>query len=174
MRASSVTLVAGDVTQPRRRRHRHLALNTLTPHPSPPTPHPPPGSLMYHPPREGPAVFRSNVNNATLELPGPGLAYVAAPKNYTALGLDMTGRNDSKEETGVNSAGVSVSATETIFNSKGALAADPYLEDTGLIEDVLASVLLDQASSGAKLPCAWGGCMPPVCSAGCAAAQQAG
>ncbi len=58
-----------------------------------------------------------------------------------------SGRNASKEETGINSAGVAISDTETIFNSDGALKADPYLNDTGLVEDSLTSVLLPQARS---------------------------
>jgi len=58
-----------------------------------------------------------------------------------------TGKNASKEEIGVNSAGVAISNTETIFNSDGALKADPYVEDTGLVEDTLSSVLLPQAKS---------------------------
>ena len=38
-----------------------------------------------------------------------------------------------------------VSDTETIFNSEKALDADPYVNGTGLIEDVLASIMLAQA-----------------------------
>ena len=49
---------------------------------------------------------------------------------------------------GINSAGVSISSTETIFSSDAALAADPYNLDTGLIEDNIASILLPQVGRG--------------------------
>jgi dipeptidase len=57
------------------------------------------------------------------------------------------GRNASGEAAGVNSAGVAVSATESIYNSAAALAADPHNTETGIIEDAIPSVLLPQARS---------------------------
>ena len=65
---------------------------------------------MHHPARDYPSVFKSNVNQFELELPRT-LAYTAAPKNYTYLygAAGVLGRNASKEETGVNEAGVAVS-----------------------------------------------------------------
>ena len=57
------------------------------------------------------------------------------------------GRNASGEAAGVNSAGVAISATESIYNSAAALAADPHNTETGIIEDAIPSVLLPQARS---------------------------
>lgn len=48
------------------------------------------------------------------------------------------------ESVGVNSAGVALSATESIYNSKAALAADPYVTDSGVIEDAIPSIILPQ------------------------------
>ncbi len=39
---------------------------------------------------------------------------------------------------------MAVSGTESIYNSAAALAADPLNEDTGIIEDVIPSILLPQ------------------------------
>lgn len=39
-------------------------------------------NLLYHSAREGPAVFRGSINNFTMLLPGPALAYTAVPKFY--------------------------------------------------------------------------------------------
>jgi len=99
--------------------------------------------LQYHPARGMPAVFRSNANGLTIELPAPGLAYFALP---VILPDPAAGRNASGETGGINSAGVAVSGTETIVNSAAALAADPYTRN-GLTEDALPSLLLPQATS---------------------------
>lgn len=80
-----------------------------------------PSSLQYHPARQGPAVFRANLNQLQLELPGPGLAYLSLPAG--PLGDPASGRNTSGEAAGVNEAGVAISATESIYNSAAALAA---------------------------------------------------
>lgn len=77
-----------------------------------------PSSLVFHPARDGPAVFRANLNNLTIELPAPGLAYFALPD-----GVALDARNTSGEAAGWNAAGVAVSATESIYNSAAALAA---------------------------------------------------
>lgn len=39
-------------------------------------------NALWHPPRAGPALFRSNVNGFQFLLPGPGLSYTAVAKNY--------------------------------------------------------------------------------------------
>ncbi|KAL4425605.1 hypothetical protein ABPG75_009621 [Micractinium tetrahymenae] len=111
-----------------------------------------PSSLVYHPAREGPALLRANLNNLTLTLPAPGFAYWALPAG--PLADADKGTNTTGEAAGWNEAGVAVSATESIYNSAAALAADPPNEDTGIIEDVIPSILLPQATSarhGAKL-----------------------
>ena len=104
-------------------------------------------NLKWTPAREAPAVFASNSNYLEATLPAPGLAYLAAPC-INAGGYHNRGRaapasgSASLEEVGVNSAGVVVSATETITARAAALAADPLVADTGLTEDALASLLL--------------------------------
>lgn len=96
-------------------------------------------NLVHHPARDGPARFASNWNSFAIELPGPGLSYLAAPSTLTQ---SLGGQGLSLEEIGVNSAGVVVSATETITASAAALAADPLNKDAGINEDAIASVLL--------------------------------
>ncbi|PSC67957.1 peptidase C69 [Micractinium conductrix] len=110
-----------------------------------------PNWLVYHPRREGPAPWAANLNNLSLVLPAPGLAYFALPAGPLA---DGSGRNTSGEAAGMNEAGVAVSATESIYNSAAALVADPYNEAAGIIEDAIPSLLLPQATSarqGAEL-----------------------
>ncbi|EFN57508.1 hypothetical protein CHLNCDRAFT_143086 [Chlorella variabilis] len=104
-----------------------------------------PSWLVYHPPRPGPAPYHANLNNLSLELPAPGLAYFALPSG--PLADAATGRNTSGEAAGWNSAGVAVSATESIYSSVAALAADPMNEGSGIIEDAIPSILLPQATS---------------------------
>lgn len=80
-----------------------------------------PSSLVYHPARQGPAVFHANENRLALELPGPGLAYLSVPAG--PLADAASGRNTSGEAAGFNAAGVAISATESIYNSAAALSA---------------------------------------------------
>lgn len=79
-------------------------------------------------------------------LPKEGLAY---SQIYT-YGTPETGL--SFGECGFNEAGVGISATETIFASKAALAVDPYLPDTGIREDSIPDVVMPRAHS-AKEAC---------------------
>lgn len=74
-------------------------------------------------------------------LPAPGLAYIAVP---VGLSTESAAPNPTFEETGVNSAGVALSSTETIFSNDAVLAADPLNTATGLIEDSIASIILPQ------------------------------
>lgn len=96
------------------------------------------------------SLTRSNTNEFGIALPAGGLAYTAAPKNYGLWPPEQGGRNATFQEIGVNSAGVAVSDTETIFNSEAALAVDPYVEDTGLTEDVLTAMLIPQVWRGLR------------------------
>lgn len=82
-----------------------------------------------------------------VQLPAPGLAYLALP---IIAGDPARGQNASSEAAGINSAGVAVSATESIYNSAPALGADPYVEETGVVEDSIPSLLLPQATSARK------------------------
>lgn len=101
-----------------------------------------PNWLVHHPARDGPAPFTANLNSLTLLLPGPGLAYFSLPSG--PLADPSSGRNTTGEAAGWNSAGVAVSATESIYNSAAALAADPFNEVDGIIEDAIPSLLLPQ------------------------------
>lgn len=103
-----------------------------------------PNNLWYHAPRDHPALFHSNVDALQLELPGEGLAYIGLP---VILPDAAKGRNASGESNGVNSAGVTLSATESIYNSAASLAVDPYVLDTGINEDSIPSIVLPQALS---------------------------
>lgn len=80
-----------------------------------------PSNLVYHPARDAPAVWRSNINALQVTLPAPGLAYFGVPNG--PLADAAAGRNTSGEAAGINSAGVAISATESIYNSAAALAA---------------------------------------------------
>ncbi len=44
-------------------------------------------NLVYHPPRDVPAVFRGNLNNLTVLLPAPGHAYFALPVSLVQRGV---------------------------------------------------------------------------------------
>jgi hypothetical protein len=92
-------------------------------------------------PVAAPGLCRSNINEFIIELPAPLLAYSAWPKPFSS------GKNATFEEVGVNSAGVAISDTETIFNRNNTwrnatLNIDPYMEKTGLTEDALTTLLL--------------------------------
>ncbi len=122
------------------------------------------GNLRYHPARDTPATFASNDNNLTLQLPAPGLAYLAAPctRPHKRAAVPAGSRNASFEEVGVNSAGLAVSATETIWSSAAAVAADPLEAAGGVLEDAIPSLLLPQAASarqavqvGGRMAVAW-------------------
>lgn len=83
--------------------------------------------------------FKSHSNDFTWPLP-------KAAMRYTAI-HDFDTQDKSMGEAGFNSAGVGMSATETIYNGKAALAADPYLEKTGITEDAIETVILPVATS---------------------------
>lgn len=128
-------------------------------------------NLIYHPARTRQVLVASWTNNFTLLLPADGLAHWAAasppPKGASQalppppLDVELADveRSASMEEVGVNSAGVVVSATETIFSSAAAIAADPLNTGWGLTEDILPSLLLPRATSareGVQVRWGWG------------------
>ncbi|KAL4447642.1 hypothetical protein ABPG75_004861 [Micractinium tetrahymenae] len=105
--------------------------------------------ILHHPAREGPATFRSNPfvsgtgdTNFSAELPAPGLWYTAFPDTVT-VGPE---RNASFEEVGWNSAGLVVSATETIASNNATLEADP-MDPNGITEENIPSLILPQATA---------------------------
>ncbi len=55
----------------------------------------------------------------------------------------------------VSPAGVGMSATETIYNGRAALAADPYVTKTGITEDAIESVILPVAHRRVRAPNYW-------------------
>ncbi|WP_052507002.1 C69 family dipeptidase [Desulfonatronovibrio magnus] len=99
-------------------------------------------NIIRHAPRSDAQVFFANDNDFTWPMPPNALGYVAFPK-WQSQGKT----NLSFEETGVNDYGVSISATETIFNSESILAIDPYVQGTGITEDSITSVVLPYATS---------------------------
>jgi dipeptidase len=103
-----------------------------------------PAGLLHHPAPGKPVHFRSNINAFAADLPADALAYTASPSFFT---MAPGSHNPSFECCGVNAAGVSVTATETILPSAKALAADPLDEERGLGEDGIVSVLLPVARS---------------------------
>lgn len=76
-------------------------------------------------------------------LPAGAHGYLSMP---IILPSPPQGRNASGESAGFNSAGVAVSATESIYNSPAALAADPYVP-SGVSEDAIPSLALPLARS---------------------------
>ncbi|KAL4424341.1 hypothetical protein ABPG75_001642 [Micractinium tetrahymenae] len=101
-------------------------------------------NLVWHPARDGPAVWRSNMNGLQVELPSPGLGFWSAP---LFLANRSSGSNTSNESVGINSAGVAMSATESFNNRREAVKADPYCKDAGLREDAPLSLVLPRATS---------------------------
>lgn len=67
------------------------------------------------------SAIRPQPISQELELPGPGLAYMALP---IMVADEEAGRNASSESSGVNEAGVALTATESIYNRSAFLAPD--------------------------------------------------
>ncbi|TDR76686.1 C69 family dipeptidase [Paludibacterium purpuratum] len=84
-------------------------------------------------------LFKSVQSQFTYQLPDHLMSYTGLP--------DFDGKSQSYEEAGFNSAGVTMSATETIQSSDAALKADPYLDKTGITESEVTSILLPQIKS---------------------------
>ncbi|EAM2686875.1 C69 family dipeptidase [Salmonella enterica subsp. enterica serovar Sandiego] len=78
--------------------------------------------------------FKSHSNDFTWPLPKSSMRYTAIH--------DFDTQDKSMGEVGFNSVGVGISATETIYNSKSVLTADPYVEKTGITEDSIQTVIL--------------------------------
>ncbi len=96
--------------------------------------------FIYHPAEaKQKADFKSNANDFT---------YPAAENalEYTSLS-DFDTHGTSMGEAGFNSAGVGMSATETIYNGTQALAVDPYVTKTGIGEDAIENVILPRVKT---------------------------
>ncbi|MFM0740581.1 C69 family dipeptidase [Paraburkholderia xenovorans] len=104
-------------------------------------------NFVYHPPGEGGYVVQSVLENQfSYQMPLHVLGYSGFPQPNTG---DL-----SFEEAGFNDAGVGISATETIFSNARTLAVDPYNKKTGVVEEIIPSVVLPQirsAREGVKL-----------------------
>ncbi len=92
--------------------------------------------LVYHPSRDNApgALFRSFRNDFTWPLPPHSLAYLSVSDSATD--------GASEGEAGFNEAGVGITATETIAMSPETAKVDPYLPQTGVIEDALEDSVL--------------------------------
>ena len=90
--------------------------------------------------------FPNNSNHSVFswEMPPNTLGYFAFPQWDT-----FNKHNPSFDEIGVNGYGVTISATETLFNSARVLAVDPYTL-SGITEDAITSVILAQATSASN------------------------
>ena len=95
--------------------------------------------FVYHPARTGQTGTYSTkahggVNDFTYPLPKTSLAYTTMPFWKTQL----------HGAAGFNEAGLGVTGTESIYASDIALAADPYVKETGITEDDIADIILSR------------------------------
>lgn len=91
-------------------------------------------------------MFKSTGNGFTYPLPEVSYKYTATP--------DWDQSEGQFEEAGINEYEVAVSATETTYANEKAMAADPFVEDKGITECSIPSVLLPRiktAREGVKL-----------------------
>lgn len=84
-------------------------------------------------------TFVSANNGFTMELDGARLRHTSTPEADPSEG--------AYEEAGINEAGVAMSATESTYANERALACDPLVEEGGLAEDALVSVVLPHVRS---------------------------
>ncbi len=80
---------------------------------------------------------KGGVNDFTITLPAKTLAYSSIPNWKTKI----------HGAAGFNSAGVGISATETIYIKPEVLKKDPFNTRTGITEDDIVDVILAQATS---------------------------
>lgn len=98
-----------------------------------------PVNFIKHASQRNGYTFNSVQNKFSYNMPAGAMSYTGVP--------DYDGKNQSYEESGFNSAGVGMSATESIYSSPKALAVDPYLDQTGITESEVTSVILPQVKS---------------------------
>jgi len=101
-------------------------------------------SLYRHAKSRGPYQFQGNAGSFSFTSNRGSHAYTALP-NAKYVGTSRI----SYEEAGINEHGLTISATETIYNSDRALAVDPYVV-SGITEDGITSVILAQAKSARR------------------------
>ena len=93
-----------------------------------------PKRFAVMPARTGRETFVSANNGFAMELEGERLRHTSTPEADPSEG--------NYEEAGINEAGVAMSATESTYANERVLACDPLVEDGGLAEDALVSVVL--------------------------------
>jgi dipeptidase len=96
--------------------------------------------LVRHPPRRTGYLLKSQMQNKfSYQMPDGLMGYTGSP--------DYRSKGSTFEEAGFNDAGVGVSATETIFSNDATLKIDPYNEETGVVEEVIPTILLPQVKT---------------------------
>ncbi|WP_172623416.1 C69 family dipeptidase [Arabiibacter massiliensis] len=93
-----------------------------------------PKRFTVMPARSKHETFVSANNGFTMKLEGARLRHTSTPEADPAEG--------NYEEAGINEAGVAMSATESTYANERALACDPLVEEGGLAEDALVSIVL--------------------------------
>ena len=98
--------------------------------------------MVVHPAKKGQSgMYRTadhkGANHFEYPLPAESLRYTTVPNWQTQV----------HGAVGFNEAGVGFSGTESIFAKPEALAADPYVKDTGITEDDIPEVILSRAKS---------------------------
>ena len=95
---------------------------------------------VRHAPRRKGYLLQSRLQNRfSYQMPDNLMGYTGSP--------DYRTNGTSFEESGFNDAGVGVSATETIFSNDATLKVDPYNTETGVVEEVIPTIILAQAKT---------------------------
>lgn len=76
-------------------------------------------------------------NRFSYEMPSHLMGYTGSPR----------GSGSTYDESGFNDAGVGVSATETIVSNARTVSVDPCVKETGIVEEVIPTIILSQAKS---------------------------
>lgn len=84
-------------------------------------------------------VFRSPDNHFSIKLPARSCHYSATP--------EWTDKYGVFEEDGINEFHVAMSATESAYANERVLAADPFDEDHGILEEAIVTVVLPYIKS---------------------------
>lgn len=93
-----------------------------------------PKHLQFHLAGQGPRQFKSKDNHFTIDLPAHAAAYSATP--------EWTDKYGVFEEDGINEYQVAMSATESAYANERVLAADPFNETSGLLEEAMVTIVL--------------------------------
>jgi dipeptidase len=97
-----------------------------------------PKHLVVRPAQPAAQTFTSEATAFQLDLPANALQYTATPEWTDEFGVF--------EESGINSAGVAMSATESAYANARVLAYDPFVTD-GILEEAMVTVVLPFVTS---------------------------